>query len=213
MAVVIERKNVRRIKINNQPSSSSAPQGSTQKFLTPMQRRRGEALLHHQCWFWGKDILHKEGNALERYGFEKHRPPEGIKGASSYLLVPEEDCQFILWGYGMFYGAKRGVFLNRYNFLPKLSLVSKLTLPIWKKEQLPTLLIPQSCEERREALRLTQKALREIIAYEDWAQKTLGEKWRKKCLKQWENTTLSIQEVWNGWRELSDECEKLLKVD
>ena len=49
-------------------------------------RRRGEAVLHQQCWCWGQDIRRVAGNLLLDNGFDKHRPLDGKEGSSAYRL-------------------------------------------------------------------------------------------------------------------------------
>lgn len=77
----------------------------------------GEKILHHQLWFFGKDILHEEGNLLIRYGFEKFGVPDGKTGGNSYRLVLNDTQEIALFGFGIFFGNQNlgGIFSSDTN--------------------------------------------------------------------------------------------------
>lgn len=52
--------------------------------------------MHQQMFFWGRDVIHPEGNLFEQTGFEK-RPSEGLQGTSCYRR-PWQDGHIELHG-------------------------------------------------------------------------------------------------------------------
>lgn len=56
----------------------------------PKIRLLGEKLMHHQCWFFGRDILYADGNLLIRYGFERF----GVPGLKELLLKKNVTARF-----------------------------------------------------------------------------------------------------------------------
>ncbi|MDF1756182.1 MAG: hypothetical protein P1U89_25570 [Verrucomicrobiales bacterium] len=46
--------------------------------------------LGQQLFFWGRDVIHSDGNLLSEYGFER-RKSEGLEGTSCYRLPYEGD--------------------------------------------------------------------------------------------------------------------------
>ncbi len=164
----------------------------------------GEKILHHQLWFFGKDILHEGGNLLIRYGFEKFGVPDGKTGGNSYRLVLNDTQEIALFGFGIFFGNQNlgGIFLKRYEFEPNLLSVSKLQLPIWQSDLLPIRKLPKSFEEIKQANLLIDSLIIWVLDYEKWIDKTCGKNWRKSCLKEWENAEFGIRKIRNGWSKL-----------
>ena len=75
-------------------------------------------------------------------GFERLEPPEKLKGRGSvYQLLLPDDRQLILRGFGVFFGqlGVGGVFLPRFEFIPRYTKLSKLDSPPWTTDHLPTL--------------------------------------------------------------------------
>ncbi len=54
--------------------------------FSPELKKFGELLLHHQCWFFGRDILHPDGNLLVQYGFKRYKAPKKT-GTNRYRIV------------------------------------------------------------------------------------------------------------------------------
>ena len=60
------------------------------------RRRKGQELLHQQCWNWGRDIVRSEGNLLLEAGFLKRRPPGEEAGSSCYTLALSDGDSLML---------------------------------------------------------------------------------------------------------------------
>ena len=168
-------------------------------------RRRGQELLHRQCWNWGRDIVRPEGNLLLEAGFLRRRPPEGEAGSSCYTLALPDGGSLMLWGFGLMYGTaqKGGVYLNRYQFRPVWVPSQTIQGPIWKPDMIPTgqappsLLIPVD---------LTVTAIRRIADYEEWALAHCGLEYRRAVLREWKQPSeqLPPQTLPQAWRTLAD---------
>lgn len=173
-------------------------------FYAPKIRRLGEKLMHHQCWFFGRDIWHTNGNLLIRYGFERFGVPEGKKGGNAYRLQIDAEKELVIWGFGIFYGDKKigGVFIKRYDFQPFLTRKTKLKLPICQPEELPFQHSPQNEGNRSTGIFLMAEIVSQILKYEKWIDRVCGQNWRKECLCDWENAELSIEKIRRGWRKI-----------
>lgn len=216
------------IETHDAPASSlttvtAAPLGA---YLSNAMLRRGEPLLHQQCWCWGCDIRRAEGNLLLEYGFEKHRPPDDAEGSSAYRLdlscfapslsapaldvshVEKRVRSVVLWGFGFFYADSRlgGIFIQRYKFTPKLTRAIELPMPLWKAAQLPAHDIPRTRHARQRALRLLVGACTFIEAYERWVLGVVGLAYRRRCLAEFKHTIHTPEETIAEWRRLREAC-------
>ena len=85
---------------------------------------RAARLLSQQVWCWGRDIERPDGNWLMEIGFERIEPTFKCEDCDSIysLKLPNGKC-VMLRAFGVFYGnnQKEGIFLPRYDFLPKYS--------------------------------------------------------------------------------------------
>jgi len=166
-------------------------------------------LLDQQMWYFGCDIRRKEGNALLEYGFERQRPPEGVKGSSQYCLQMKDETQLLLWGFGFYFraGSHDGLLLRRYDFSPRLLPAPNLA---WKPEDLQPLRLPESeaaCERLRELL---PAALRWLADYEDWILAHLGEAYRADCLAAWpKRVATTLTTTSQAWRDLAQACDAI----
>ncbi len=114
--------------MNDHPEQAVNPKyRSRMPQLPALLQRRGNALLNQQCWIWGRDVRNVEGNLLLAYGFEQFRRPGDAVGGTAYKLDLSDDRasrSLILWGFGLYYASADfggGIFMNRFNFSPKLS--------------------------------------------------------------------------------------------
>ncbi|QQS40186.1 MAG: hypothetical protein IPM63_12560 [Acidobacteriota bacterium] len=178
--------------------------------LSPEIRELGEQLLHHQCWFFGRDIWHPSGNLLIRFGFTRFGAPKGQDGGNSYRLVLDECSEIVIWGFGIFLGdeSNGGVFIKRLGFNPKVLDTARLELPISKSEQLPKRRQPVSAMEQRRARALTLRITQWIACYEKWVDNTCGTGWRRRCLSDWESATMAQDDIALGWARLQGELEQ-----
>ena len=168
-------------------------------------RRTGQRLLDRQCWYWGRDIVHPEGNLLLEAGFLKRRPPAGEVGSSCYTLSFPDGGSLLLWGFGLLYGtlSKGSVYLNRYQFRPAWLPSEKVREPIWKPTAIPPAQTPPSpCIP----VDLTVAAIRRIADYEEWVLARCGLEYRRAVLRQWKRPYKRVppQAVPQAWRALAD---------
>ena len=163
------------------------------QYLSNAIARRGKALLHQQCWLWGQDIKCVEGNLLLVHGFERLRPPNGLSGSSQYTLSLQGNQSVRLWGFGIYFGAESGIFLNRFEFIPREARMADL----WQAREMTGL-------PRAKSLTLLTQILRWIGDYEAWVLRTLGSEYRKSCLCGFQggNATRADQ-IPGAWRELA----------
>lgn len=169
-------------------------------------------LMNEQCWCWGADIRHKDGNLLLTYGFRRDRAPAPHIGSNMYSFHPCPRQLIALWGWGLFYGdvSLGGVFIGRNGFAPLLTSASTLATPIFSSGDLPSLQIPVSETEYQLTGQLTGKALRWIAAYERWIVPIVGETHRLACLAEWRKRPVDqVLSAWL-WGKLADEIESAL---
>jgi hypothetical protein len=167
------------------------------QYLSNAIRKRGSALLHQQCWLWGQDIKRTEGNLLLAHGFERIRPPDGVAGSSQYTLAVAGDFSVRLWGFGIYFGAGTGIFLNRFEFIPREARRSDL----WQAREMTAL-------PRARDFSLLAQTLRWIGAYEAWVLRTLGPEHRKTCLIGWPGAATSPGSIAEAWNELAAQIER-----
>ncbi len=168
------------------------------------RRRKGQALLHRQCWNWGRDIVRPEGNLLLEAGFFKRQPPAGEAGSSCYTLALPDGDSLSLWGFGLLYATPRqgGVYLNRYQFRPVWLPLEALQQPIWKPDMIPPAKTPPApCIP----VDLTVATIRRIADYEEWALARCGVAYRRAVLRQWKQPSgrLPPQALPRAWRTLA----------
>lgn len=181
------------------------------KIFTTEIESFGELLLHHQCWFFGCDIHHPNGNLLIRYGFERCGAGDNKAGSNCYRLRGAEPLEVNLWGWGVFFGnaSLGGIFIKRYDFRPRLFERGKLDAPVFKSEQLPPNRLPRQSEEVKTARHLTVDFIRWILSYEEWIENECGAKWRRKNLRDWEKSAFLARRIKANWRELQTKIGEL----
>lgn len=172
-------------------------------------RKQGTALFDQQIWCFGCDIRRKNGNALLEYGFERTRPPEGVKGSSQYCLQLRDGMRLTLWAFGVYFGVgpQGGLLLRRYEFSPRLLLDPGQA---WKPQHLSRPRLP-GCQAECDRVRgLLPAALRWLADYEEWALVHLGAEYRADCLAAWPKRAVTMpEETPQAWRELAQACEGL----
>jgi len=109
-------------------------------------RRIGRILFNQQLWLWGQDIRRPEGNALITYGFERSRPPEGVKASNTYRLAQADGTQIFLWGFGLCYhrAGWGGIFMPRFAFTPRVIACPEAPENVWSPAQLTNCHAPHS---------------------------------------------------------------------
>ena len=156
---------------------------------------RGRTLMHQQCWLWGQDVRHFDGNLLLKFGFERFRPPADITASTQYSLSLSESLMVRLWGFGFAYGTREEqVYINRYDFRPRLMLHDS---DRWEPPSTP---LPPATDRW-----LFVAALRWIVSYERKIAKDQGKSYRNKLLPQWKDNRKVCQSPVVSWSQLADE--------
>jgi hypothetical protein len=158
--------------------------------------KRGRALLHRQCWLWGQDITREGGNLLLAYGFERVRPPEGISGSSQYTLELPGERHLRLWGFGFYFGSATGIYVNRYEFIPRETSLRDL----WQAKEMDRL-------RRAHEFNLLPEAVRPIASYESWVMREYGAEYRASCLRGWDSKVGGGLNIAADWLELAKSLE------
>jgi hypothetical protein len=162
-------------------------------------RRSGLALLHQQCWLWGQDIKRAEGNLLLQHGFQRLRPAPGQSGSSQYTLQLGDTLHVRLWGFGMYFGRDQGLFMNRFEFIPRIAELSDL----WQAQKMTHL-------PRASDLSLLPIALRWIADYEQWVLTTRGSSYRSACFQNWKAAVGTPHRLPTLWQQLAEAVETAL---
>ena len=164
-------------------------------YLPQRIQRRGQHLLSQQCWLWGQDVKRAEGNLLMAFGFERLRPPDETVGSTQYTLSLANGLHIRLWGFGMYFGAEVGIYVNRYKFIPHSA---EFTEGWQGADAMRTL--PRS----RELLLLAQAA-DWIASYESWVLREIGLPYRQRALREWEERVCKADDIAVCWQQLSED--------
>ena len=174
---------------------------------------RAVKLLSQQVWCWGRDIERIEGNWLMEIGFERSEPTfRGDNCDSIYSLELSNGKRVILRGFGVFYGndQKEGIYLPRYEFLPKyLRRLNIKNIP-WEKNDLPELYFPNNSEVSN-CVRLVTELVNWIRTYEENVSNILGLDYRKSTLYEWQKIVGSIipaKNMISEWRFVETEISE-----
>lgn len=155
--------------------------------VPPAVLREGKLLLDQQCWCWGQDIRHPEGNLLLEGGFIRERHPTE-RDLSRYAQPP-----VVLWAFGLFF---EGLWLLRQDF--KVRLAPAETPPdIWTVRD-ATLIWPTTEDEGERLRERLTRACAWIASYEESIPLT----WRTETLRRWDKKSLPAEEMAGRWRHL-----------
>lgn len=166
--------------------------------------RRGEALMHQQCWLWGQDIRFAGGNLLLALGFERTRA--GADGGSTrYRRDYPDGLAVVLWGFGIAFvppgGA--GVFLHRYGFTP-LSLRGAADLDVHTGADVPAC-EPASLADSARMFAQAADLARWIADYEREILERAGLGHRQAALERWAKACCGPTEVAAQWHDVANE--------
>ena len=174
---------------------------------------RAVKLLSQQVWCWGRDIERIEGNWLMEIGFERIEPTFRCENYDSiYSLELSNGKRVILRAFGVFYGnnQKEGIYLPRYEFLPKyLRRLNIKNIP-WEKNDLPELYFPNNSEVSN-CVRLVTELVNWIRTYEENVANILGLDYRKSTLYEWQKIVGSIipaKNMISEWRFVETEISE-----
>ncbi len=168
----------------------------------------GSRLLNQQLWLWGRDVPAQGENLLLRYGFLRHGIPQGRMGCSCYSLSTRNGGSIGLWGFGIFFGKPEfgGIYLRRYEFLPRRAKSHRLEKIGWCEQDLMEFQIPDGICEQESTFTLLAECCGWIASYEEWVAKTLGTEYRREGLDQWTSPVCKADEIPDLWREMERLC-------
>lgn len=138
------------------------------------------------------------------------------KASSRYTVHLADGARLALWGFGVFLASDGlgGAFLNRYKFVPAVTLAGVVP-DAWTVSQLaqalPGLRVPSRDVNLWRWHRLFIRALDEVFAYEQWVRQTCGPEYRRRCLAEWgARAVVSGDGMPKAWLDLADACDASL---
>ncbi|MEM8783129.1 MAG: hypothetical protein AAGE65_09775 [Planctomycetota bacterium] len=186
------------------PSPYARPRAKLEGHVKASKKEKVFAadLMHQQCWCWGQDVASAE-NLLLRFGFERHRSPEG-PGGTRYELAGD-GMHVALWGFGMwlclpsgeqgyFARYRRGVWLLPRSF--ELSGVHS------GRQIEPHLRRPMHLGEYADARKLGTTAALWCGQYERWVVETEGLEHRQRTLAKWKHAVAESHEMVAAWQRV-----------
>jgi hypothetical protein len=165
----------------------------SEAYLSLEDEKIGATATHMQCWFWGLDVKHPEGNILIKRGFRRYRAPKGKDASSCYELHIPDRKRLLLWGFGLALVEDNncGIYLNRYKFRPVQIVLQKPRTPIFHPEELQLTDCKGTLEWKR-CLELLSNAVSWIVAYEKWIEEEMSARYRQRCQELFD----SDDEIW-----------------
>ena len=157
--------------------------------------------MQQQCWLWGCDIRHHDGNLLSEYGFVRYRPANPNVGSSLYVHTTATHS-IMLWGFGMYLGdgAHGGAFIFRHMFHPMA--VSHPAVNVFT----PEALIATACAPVEIHQQYVAKAVAWITDYESWVIARTGMAYRHQSIAAWPKKSLQTEYTMfiAHWQQLID---------
>ena len=174
---------------------------------------RASRLLSQQVWCWGRDIERSEGNWLMEIGFDRIEPEFKCDHCDSiYTLELPSGKRVMLRAFGVFYGndQKEGIYLPRYDFLPKYSRRLNIKNPPWEKKDLPKLNFPNNLEASN-CIFLVSELVNWIRTYEENVVNILGLDYRKSTLLEWikiRGLVIPAEDMISEWKFLETQISE-----
>ena len=174
---------------------------------------RASRLLSQQVWCWGRDIERSEGNWLMEIGFDRIEPEFKCDHCDSiYTLELPSGKRVMLRAFGVFYGndQKEGIYLPRYDFLPKYSRRLNIKNPPWEKKNLPKLNYPNNLEVSN-CIFLVSELVNWIRTYEENVVNILGLDYRKSTLLEWikiRGLVIPAEDMISEWKFLETQISE-----
>lgn len=133
--------------------------------------------LAQQMFYWGRDVIHSEGNLLVAHGFDR-RPSEGLKGTSCYRKALDE-------GFVELHGACAGWYPDAPEEAAFLYIRNRHRCFLYSGGGSPVPgLYPGNhlrTEPSAKRLALSHRFLDWWLDYEDWIASTVGSRYRESC--------------------------------
>ncbi len=166
-------------------------------------KRQGKLLLNQQCWLWGQDVKRQDPNLLLQHGFVRVRPPEGVAGSTQYSLALGNGIEVRLWGFGIYFGGKTGLYLNRFDFFPR---AMSTECDVWQAHALTRL-------PRAHDFTLLPSLVGWIARYEQWVLESMGASYRSACLSAWKKRTEDAATIAGLWAGLANDLKAFVEED
>lgn len=133
---------------------------------------------YQEMYFLGKDVLHKDGNQLIHFGFEKS-PSKGLKGTSCYTLERTGEIIELYGSCAACYSESSNVVFLRirsrfFTWIAKESCVAGLWTEKDLERSAPGILF-----------RRLAPLLQWWLEYERWITDRLGKSYRESCYEEW----------------------------
>lgn len=135
------------------------------------------AALGQQMYFWGRDVIHDEGNLLQAFGFDR-RPSEGLDGTSCYRLSCEH-------GTVELHGACVGMYSENSDGF--LFIRNRRRCFLYASDEPPT---PGFYAEEilrthptADLFQASRRFLRWWLDYEDWIRRVTSSGYRDACFR------------------------------
>jgi hypothetical protein len=126
------------------------------------------------------------------------RAPEDCSGSSQYTKMLGGGRLIRLWGFGMFYGAIEGIYIHRYDFLPRVTCVPP---DAWQKVD------DMHHLEAAQDTVLLREAVLWIANYERWVLECYGHDYRVACLGKWTKRSVPAKMLPAAWDALASDLE------
>jgi hypothetical protein len=181
--------------------ATATPQVARRTCIATETRRLGRRLFNQPLWLWGQDIRRPEGNALITYGFERTRPPEGLKAGNVYRVALGEGRELSLWGFGLYLrdAAIGGIFMPRFTFIPQVTTCTARPDDVWSAAQLAGCRPPRDAAQWARARSLLLPVLRWIVEYERWIVRLRGPHYRCACIAPWPHQPIAAKRLIDEW--------------
>jgi hypothetical protein len=188
--------------------------GAPGPLLLPARvRRRGEALMHQQCWCWGQDIRRDQGNLLLAFGFSRVRSADPRPGSSRYTVTLAPGRRIAVWGWGLLVADidLGAALIGRYAFGPRYSRNWRVGRQAHTPADVSSLAVPWGPDEWRRAGALLGIALSWTASYERWVTATAGAEYRDRVLTAWGHGRDRAATLPGAWRRLAFECDAVVQ--
>ena len=146
-------------------------------------------------------------------GFERIEPTFKCEDCDSiYSSKLPNGKRVMLRAFGVFYGndQKEGIYLPRYDFLPKYSRRLNIKNPPWEKKDLPKLNFPNNSDITN-CVNLVSELVNWIRTYEENVVNVLGIDYRKSTLLEWikiRGLIIPAEDMVSEWKFLESQISE-----
>jgi hypothetical protein len=171
-------------------------------------RRWMAELFDQEMWCLGRDIKRTEGNILLDLGMCRHRTSG--EGSSMYTATLRSGASLWLWGFGAMCSEAGlgGVFVQRYDFAPKLTSIES-ALGVSRPEHLGPLIKPNRAAEITRVRHLLPQLVGWFANYEHWVAEKIGSDYRRSCLNsRTKPNVVSADKIAEEWDRAEKKCKR-----